>query len=149
MEFTKKNIEQIRDNTTSELTKDVIDYVLNEWDGYDDKRNIVLDVLNNGCQSGFVGHLVYYSQTTAYYEEYKEEINELLYDTMDECGIYVPSELFGDKWDKEDPLALYQSNQNLLAWFGFEETMRNFAREFEELEELIKKKLEEKRNEKN
>lgn len=103
----------------------------------DDKKNIVLDVLNNGCQSGFVGHLIYYSQTTAYYEEYKEEINELLYDTMDECGIYVPSELFGDKWDKEDPLALYQYNQNLLAWFGFEETMRNFAREFEEFEELI------------
>lgn len=137
MEFIKKNIEQIRDNTTSELTKDVIDYILNEWDEYDDKKNIILDVLNNGCQSGFVGHLVYYSQTTAYYEEHKEEINELLYDTMDVCGIYVPSELFGDKWDKEDPLALYQSNQNLLAWFGFEETMRNFASKFEEFEELI------------
>ena len=137
MKFTKQNIKQLKTNTTSKLTKDVIDYILNEWDEYDDKKNIVLDVLNNGCQSGFVGHLIDYSQTTAYYEEYKEEINELLYDTMDECGICVPSELFGDKWDKEDPLALYQSNQNLLAWFGFEETMRNFAREFEEFEELI------------
>ena len=48
MEFTKKNIEQIRRNTASELTKDVIDYILNEWDEYDDKKNIVLDVLNNG-----------------------------------------------------------------------------------------------------
>ena len=106
MKFTKQNIKQIRDNTASELTEDVIDYILNEWDEYDDKKNIVLDVLNNGCQSGFVGHLVYYNQTTAYYEEHKEEINELLYDIMDECGIYVPSELFGNKWDKEDPLAL-------------------------------------------
>ena len=137
MKFTKRNIKQIKDNTMSKLTADVIDYVLNEWDEYDDKKNIVLDVLNNGCQSGFVGHLVYYSQTTAYYEEHKEEINELLDDTMDEYGIYVPSELFGDKWDKEDPLALYQCNQNILAWFGFEETMRNFTREFEEFEELI------------
>lgn len=137
MEFTKQNVAKLKTNTTSKLTKDVIDYVLNEWDKYDDKKNIVLDVLNNGCQSGFVGHLIYYSQTTAYYEEYKEEIDELLYDTMDECGICVPSELFDDKWDKEDPLALYQYNQNLLAWFGFEETMRNFAREFEEFEELI------------
>lgn len=137
MEFTKHNVAQLKTNTTSKLTEDVIDYILNEWDEYDDKKNIILDVLNNGCQSGFVGHLVYYSQTTAYYEEHKEEINELLYDTMDECDIYVPSELFGNKWDKEDPLALYQSNQNLLAWFGFEETMRNFAREFEEFEELI------------
>lgn len=137
MEFTKQNVAKLKTNTTSKLMKDVIDYVLNEWDEYDDKTNIVLDVLNNGCQSGFVGHLIYYSQTTAYYEEYKEEINELLYDTMDECGICVPSELFGDKWDKDDPLVLYQYNQNLLAWFGFEETMRNFAREFEEFEELI------------
>lgn len=137
MEFTKQNVAKLKTNTTSKLTTDVIDYVLNEWDEYDDKKNIVLDVLNYGCQSGWVGHLVYYSQTTAYYKEYQEEINELLYDTMDDCGIYNPSELFGDKWDKEDPLALYRYNQNLLAWFGFEETMRNFAREFEELEELV------------
>lgn len=137
MKFTKQNIEQIRDNTTSELTKDVIDYILNEWDEYEDKKDIVLDVLNNGCQSGFVGHLVYYSQTTDYYKERKEEINELLYDIMDECGIYNPSELFGNKWDKEDPLALEQYNQNLLAWFGFDYTIHNLAREFEELEELI------------
>lgn len=137
MEFTKQNIEQIRGNTTSKLTKDVINYVLNEWDEYDDKKNIILDVLGYGCQSGTVGHLVYYSQTTAYYEEHREEINKLLYDTMDECGIYAPSELFGDKWDNEDPLAIDYYNQNLLAWFGFEETMRNLAKEFEELEQLI------------
>ena len=56
---------------------------------------------------------------------------------MDECGIYAPSELFGDKWDNEDPLAIDYYNQNLLAWFGFEETMRNLAKEFEELEQLI------------
>lgn len=137
MKFTKQNIKRIRNNTTSELTKDVIDFVLNEWDEYDDKKNIVLDVLNNGCQSGFVGHLVYYNQTTTYYEEHKEEINELLYDIMNSCGIYVPSKLFGHKWDEEDPLALHQYNQNTLAWFGFEETMHNLAREFEEFEELI------------
>ena len=137
MKFTKQNIKRIRNNPTSELTKDVIDFILNEWDEYDNKKSIVLDVLNNGCRSGFVSHLVYYNQTTAYYEEHKEEINELFYDIMDACGIYVPSQLFDDKWDEEDPLAIDVTNQNLLAWFGFEETMRNFAREFEDLEELI------------
>ena len=29
------------------------------------------------------------------------------------------------------------ANQNLLAWFGFEETMRNIAYNFEELEYII------------
>lgn len=137
MEFTKQNIEQLKNNTTSKLRKNVINFILNEWDDCDDKKDIILNVLNYGCQSGWVGHLVYYSQTTAYYKKHQEEINELLYDTMDDCGIYNPSELFGDKWDKKDPLALYRYNQNLLAWFGFEETMRNIASKFEELEELI------------
>ena len=136
MEFTKQNIEQIRDNTTSELTKDVIDYILNEWDEYEDKKDIVLNVLNNGCQSGFVGHLVYYSQTTAYYKKHKEEIDNLFYDAMDEYGV-AASELLGDRWEIGDPFALYPYNQNILAWFGFEETMRNFAREFKEFKELI------------
>ena len=31
-------------------------------------------------------------------------------------------EIFGDKFDKEDPLVLDITNKNLLAWFGFEET---------------------------
>ncbi|MDO5569824.1 MAG: hypothetical protein Q4G04_06990, partial [bacterium] len=30
-------------------------------------------------------------------------------------------ELFGNKFDKTDPLILECSNRNLLAWFGFEE----------------------------
>lgn len=137
MKFTKQNIKRIRNNTTSELTKDVIDFVLNEWDEYDDKKKIVTNVLEHGCRSGFVGHLVYYNQTTAYCEEHKEEINELLYNIMDDYGIYDLLQLFGDQWDREDPLALYQYNQNLLAWFGFEETIRIFAREFKEFEELI------------
>lgn len=136
MEFTKKNIEQIRDNTTSELTKDVIDYILNEWDEYDDPKQIVIDLLEHGCQSGMVGHLVYYSQTMAYYKKHKEEIDNLFYDAMDEYGV-APSELLGDKWEIGDPFAIYPYNQNILAWFGFEETMRNFARKFKEFKELI------------
>ena len=35
--------------------------------------------------------------------------------------------LFGDKWETDDPMALATFNQNLLAWFGFEETARRMA----------------------
>lgn len=35
MEFTKQNVAKLKTNTTSKLTTDVIDYVLNEWDEYD------------------------------------------------------------------------------------------------------------------
>ena len=56
---------------------------------------------------------------------------------MNETGLYAPSDLFGDKWDKEDPLAQDICNQNLLAWFGFEETLRKIAYNFEALEAVI------------
>ena len=35
---------------------------------------------------------------------------------MNGTGLYSPSELFGSKWDKEDPLAQDTYNQNL--WRG-------------------------------
>ena len=72
-----------------------------------------------------------------FYKQYRSEINELLYDTMNGTGLYAPSDLFGDKWDKEDPLAQECHNQNLLAWFGFEETLRNIAYNFEVLQNKI------------
>ncbi len=59
------------------------------------------------------------------------------YTTMNEAGLYSLPELFGKKWDAEDPLATDDFNQNLLAWFGFEETLRNLAQNFECLEEII------------
>lgn len=140
MKFTKQNIQRINQEAKANndgLTVSVTDYILDKWDEYDDKKNIVTEVLEYGCQSGIVGSLIYYRDTIAYYEANKEAINTLLYDTMFECGNYNPESLFGDKWNNDDPLVLDSLNQNLLAWFGFEETMRKVAREFEELEELV------------
>ena len=71
------------------------------------------------------------------YKQYRQEINSLLYDLMNGTGLYSPTELFGDKWDKEDPLAQDDYNQNLLAWFGFEETLRNIGYNFETLQNYI------------
>lgn len=81
------------------------------------------DLEYGGCQSGVVGHLVYYHDTVAFYERHKTEINVMLYEMLFSTGLSV-SELFGDKWDAADPLALETPNQNLLAWFGFEEAAR-------------------------
>lgn len=94
-------------------------------------------MLYHGCQSGVVGALVWYSQTTAFYKKYREQINELLSETMNGTGLYNLSDLFSERWDKEDPLATDTYNQNLLAWFGFEETLRNIGLQFEQLENYI------------
>ena len=93
--------------------------------------------MHYGCQSGIVGELIYYADTVRFYKQYRQEINELLYRIMEEMGSYAPADLFGDKWDKEDPLAQDTYNQNLLAWFGFEETLRAVGYNFESLQNKI------------
>lgn len=81
--------------------------------------------LSHGCSSGIVGHLIYYKDTLAFYRKHKAEINALLAHMIDNGVLESPADLNG--WDKSDPLAQDTNNQNLLAWFGFEETAHNLA----------------------
>ena len=136
MKLTLQNIRKLK-QTATPLGKRVLNYISDEWSSYTDKTNIFKDVLYYGCQSGTVGFLIYYSDTVRFYKRYKAEIDALLYETMENTGLHAPSELFGNKWDKEDPLANDVYNQNLLAWFGFEETMRNIGYNFEQLQDCI------------
>ena len=136
MKLTLKNLNNLK-ITATPLQKRVIDYIIDEWSDYDDKKHIFTDVLHYGCQSGAVGFLIWYSDTVRFYKQYKDEIDELLYDLMNGTGIYSLPELFGDKWDKEDPLGNNDFNMNLLAWFGFEEAMRNIGYNFEQLQDCI------------
>lgn len=139
MKFTKQNIEKLNKQAIEAndgLVESVTNYILDKFDEYDDPKQIVLEVLEHGCVSGIVGELIYYSDTTAYYAKNRDAINRLLYEQMEEYGSHDLTEFFCD-WDPEDLLALDYYNQNILAWFGFETTMRNVALQFDELEELI------------
>ena len=85
------------------------------------------DLMQGGCASGIVGHLIYYKDTLRFYKTHRDTIAEYLKEMMGGTGINNPSELFSN-WDKDDPLALDDHNQNLLAWFGFEEAAVCVAR---------------------
>ena len=137
MKLTLNNIKEIKENSNNPLEKRVCNYIISEWSNYSDKKHIFTDVLHYGCQSGTVGFLIYYSDTVRFYKQYRQEIDDLLYEMMESTGLYSPSELFGSKWEKEDPLGRDDYNQNLLAWFGFEETMRNIGYKFEQLQNYI------------
>ena len=126
MELTLENVEKIKNETDNKLVKWVCDYLIRSWEKYDDKKYIFLDVMKHGCESGVCSDLVFYEQTKRFYEAYKHEINYLLFKT----GCTSLADLFGDKWDQQDPLALEDDNKNLLAWFGFEETITNIAFKF-------------------
>ena len=77
-----------------------------------------------------VGALIYYSDTQKFASAHAKEINELLSHTLSDYGMKTPLELLADKWDQEDNLCLGATNQNLLAWFAFEETARSIACSF-------------------
>ena len=124
--LTLENVEKIKNATDNKLVKWVCDYIIRNWNKYNDKKHIFLDVMRDGCISGVCRDLVFYEQTKRFYETYKYEINELIYKT----GYTDLSDLFGDKWDKHDTLALEDDNKNTLAWFGFEETLTNIAYKF-------------------
>ena len=84
-----------------------------------------------------VSSLIYYSDTMKYFNKYREEISDLLSDLMVNTGEYSLKRLFGGRYDESDPLNQDCTNQNLLAWFGFEETLRNIAMQFDELQYYV------------
>jgi hypothetical protein len=100
--------------------------IIEEQGDNEEQQRYIQDVLQHGCISGCVSELIYYTDTTKWYDEYIEEISEMLNNTLECYGFNHPQELFTDKWENEDSLILDIYNKNLLAWFSFEETCRMF-----------------------
>ena len=111
-----KKTDKLHQAVVNDIIEDSSYYV---GDDIERIRNRCEDVAH-GCSTGVVGSLVYYSQTTAFFKKYENEIKELCIDLMGECGVDSPSDLFRD-WDRYDPFARSPHNQNLLAWFAYEE----------------------------
>jgi hypothetical protein len=109
------------------LEKKIVSMIKYKLTGYDNLESLLKDILYNGLQSGIVSDLIYYKDTLAFYKKYKKEIDNLLKDTMNETGANSPADLFGNKWDKEDFFIEDTNNRNLLAWFGFEEKLRELT----------------------
>lgn len=69
-------------------------------------------LVNGGCSGGSVGSLIYYEETFEFYKEHFEEIHELLDEYEETTG---------------GQIKFKSPRYNWLAWFGFEETLRNIA----------------------
>lgn len=128
--FTKEQLKRIKKESNSKLEKKVVNVLLDKGTA-GEIETYINDLLQSGCQSGTEGTLIYYNDTLAFYKKYQQEIKAMLKEAMDETGFTSPKELFGDKWDQEDMFAEDTQNQNLLAWFGFEETVKNIAYQLE------------------
>jgi len=89
-------------------------------------EGVLKDLMRGGCASGYVSELIWTGNCIGFYNKFQKEIGKLLANTCRDSGLSI-EELFGNKWDTEDPLATESENQNLLAWFGFEETAHQLA----------------------
>lgn len=90
----------------------------------------IKDLCAHGCASGMISELIYTRDCVRFYHKHIDQILRTVQDTLDDLfGVGSPVDLFGDKWDGSDMFAREEQNQNLLAWYGFEETVRQMAQE--------------------
>ena len=80
----------------------------------DDPRELFENLARSGCQSGMITNLIWYSDTRAFYDRFYEEIEELREDWEDQLG---------------EPIRIRGDLKNFFAWFAFEETAYQMARE--------------------
>lgn len=88
------NLLTVLENMKAEATgvkEDVINYLLEMSQDAEDADGLLDNIVNHGCESGMVNHLIYYKDTKAYYEEHEEEIKNFVAD------IYGIEEL--ESWD--------------------------------------------------
>ena len=107
---------------------------IKEWILNNLEEGQIADVVLEGCQSGIVSELIYYSDTCAFYEKYKEEIWRRLSDMADDMG--EPSILhlivtFNGSKEVNSELQF----KNLLAWWMCEDVCREVIMEKEDREQ--------------
>ncbi len=81
---------------------------------YENITDFFQDLQRCGCQGGFIGSLIYYRDTHAFYDQHYDEIEELRWELEDSLG---------------QPLQIKGDLKNWFAWFGFEETASQMAEE--------------------
>jgi hypothetical protein len=99
--------------------------------GERESEDFIRDVLSGGCINGTVGELIYTADCVAFYRKHKKDIQKLVTELMSECGTDSIKGLFGCEFEAEDPFCEEDKNQNLLAWFGFEEALKTLAERIE------------------
>ncbi len=104
---------------------------IKEWIINNLEEGQIAEVVLQGCQSGVVSELIYYADSCAFYEKYKEEIWRRLSDMADDMG--EPSILhlivtFNGAKEVGSHLQL----QNLLAWWACEDMCREIIAEKED-----------------
>ena len=104
------------------------DWILNNLD-----EGQVAEVVLHGCSGGVVSELIYYADSCAFYEKYKNEIWEMLWDAHQEMGTESVLHLIASFNGAKDVGSDVQFS-NLLAWWACEDVCREVIAEKEDKE---------------
>ena len=95
------------------------------------ERSTIKDTAEHGCSGGTISELIYYADTSAFYEKYQDEIWRRLGDMADDLGedsILHLISTFTSVKDGGSPLQL----KNLLAWWAAEEVCRGICMDWDD-----------------
>lgn len=124
---------KITDEMLDELSNEnrLADAVINDINDIeeDDRESYIEDVITHGCQSGIVSDLIYYKDTVRFYDNYREEIWDLLDEKAQENSVDIMN--FIASLNGSENVGSHDQLLNLLAWFAYEETMYQIANELE------------------
>ncbi len=87
------------------------------------------EVVKYGCVNGSVSSLIYYSDTVKFYDEFKDEIWEMLDEESSQTGFSIPFNI--SNWNGCENITSEDTFKNALAWYAVEETCRKLLDEQE------------------
>ena len=122
---------------TTGVKNDVINYLLEYNNNSEDLQTHLEDINNYGCESGQVNHLIYYTDTVAYYEEHESEILEMLEqlgieDVESWDGLQELSDIFPQLDSADDR---HEYAENWIMEKAEEETPEVYGDEWDEMDE--------------
>ena len=97
---------------------------IKEWIINNLEEGQIADVVLEGCVTGIVSELIYYADSCAFYEKYKEEIWQRLYDSAQDCDEHQNCLHYTSTFNGGCDVASDDQFRNLLAWWACEEVCR-------------------------
>ena len=119
--FTKKALRELKkvNQFNTKLGKRIINDLLNTGLSTEELKDHIKDIVQCGCISGIVPSLVYYSDTTKFFNCYRKEILSTLQDP--------DKNIYSEYTYLLDQKKYSVSEKNDLSWFAYDNTVIRIA----------------------
>jgi hypothetical protein len=106
---------------------------IREWILNNLEEGQIADVILEGCKSGIVSELIYYTDSCAFYEKFKNEIWDRLWDSYQDMYANVGDNIlhFIGGFNGAADVGSHDQFRNLLAWWACEDVCREIISEKE------------------